>query len=131
MPIYVYLNTETEEYREIVQKMSDVHEYFGESGDEKSWKRVFTCPNASIDSQIDPFNSRDFMRKTGAKKGTYGDLLDKSSELSHQRAEKTGGIDPVKEKYFKEYSAKRRGAKHPDQMKSFENKNVKIDFGKW
>jgi predicted nucleic acid-binding Zn ribbon protein len=130
MPIYVYFNTETEEYREIVQRMSDVHEYFGESGDENTWKRVFTCPNAAIDSQIDPFNSRDFMRKTGAKKGTYGDLLDKSSELSQQRAEKAGGVDPIKEKYFKDYSAKRRGAKHPDQMKSFENKNVKIDFGK-
>ena len=130
MPIYVYFNTETEEYREIVQRMSDVHEYFGESGDEKNWKRVFTCPNAAIDSQIDPFSSRDFMRKTGAKKGTYGDLLDKSSELSNQRAEKAGGVDPIKEKYFKDYSAKRRGAKHPDQMKSFENKNVKIDFGK-
>ena len=130
MAIYVYFNTETEEYREIVQKMSDVHEYFGESGDEKNWKRVFTCPNASIDSQIDPFSSRDFMRKTGGKKGTYGDLLDKSSELSNQRAEKAGGVDPIKEKYFKDYSAKRRGAKHPDQMKSFENKNVKIDFGK-
>jgi predicted nucleic acid-binding Zn ribbon protein len=130
MPIYTYFNTETEEYRDIIQSMNDVHEYFGENGDETTWKRIFFAPNASIDSKIDPFSSSDFMRKTGAKKGTYGDLLDKSSELSHKRAEIAGGSDPVKEKYFKEYSEKRRGAKHPEQMKSFESKNIKIDFGK-
>jgi hypothetical protein len=41
-----------------------------------------------------------------------------------------GGKDPVKEKYFTDYSAKRRGAKHPDQMKTFENSKIKVDFGK-
>jgi predicted nucleic acid-binding Zn ribbon protein len=129
MPLYIYFNSETEEYREIVQKMNDVHEYFGEKCDETTWKRVFTAPNASIDSKMDPFNTSEFVRKTGSKKGTYGDLLDKSSELSSQRAELAGGVDPVKEKYYKDYSEKRRGAKHPSQMKSFESKNVKIDFG--
>lgn len=129
MPLYTYFNSETEEYRDIVQKMSDVHTYSGENGDETTWKRVFTVPNASFDSKIDPFKTSDFVRKTGGKKGIYGDLLDKSSELSHQRAEMAGGVDPVKEKYYKDYSEKRRGAKHPSQMKSFESKNVKIDFG--
>ncbi len=77
MPIYTYFNSETEEYRDIVQKMSDVHEYFGEDGGETTWKRVFTVPHASIDSKMDPFKAEDFARKTGSKKGTYGDLLDK------------------------------------------------------
>lgn len=130
MPIYTYFNSETEEYRDIVQKMSDVHQYFGEDGSETTWKRVFTVPHASIDSKMDPFKAEDFARKTGSKKGTYGDLLDKSAELSHQRAELAGGIDPVKEKYYKDYSEKRRGAKHPSQMKSFESKNISVDFGK-
>jgi predicted nucleic acid-binding Zn ribbon protein len=129
MPIYIFFNTETEEYKEVFQKMNDVHEYFGESGQEKNWKRVFTIPQASFDSKIDPFNTKDFVTKTGAKKGTYGDLLDKSAELSRKRAEMAGGQDPVKQKYFENYSKARRGAKHPDQMKSFESKNVKIDFG--
>ncbi len=129
MPLYIYFNSETEEYREIVQKMNDIKEYFGEDGDEATWKRIFTVPNASIDSKMDPFNTSEFVRKTGSKKGTYGDLLDKSSELSSQRAELAGGVDPVKEKYYKDYSEKRRGAKHPSQMKSFESRNVKIDFG--
>jgi predicted nucleic acid-binding Zn ribbon protein len=130
MPIYIYFNPETDEYKEILQKMSDAHEYFGENGDEKTWKRIFTVPNASFDSKIDPFKTEDFVRKTGGKKGTYGDLLDKSAELSHQRSEMAGGVDPVKEKYYKDYAKKRRGAKHPSQMKSFESKNISVDFGK-
>jgi hypothetical protein len=128
MPIYIYFNTETEEYREVVQRMNEAHEYFGENGEEKCWKRVFTLPNASIDSKIDPFSTREFVDKTGSKKGTYGDLLDRSAEMSMKRAEIAGGSDPIKEKYFENYSKARRGAKHPDQMKSFESKNVKIDF---
>lgn len=130
MPLYTYFNSETEEYRDIVQKMNDVKEYFGENGDETSWKRIFTVPNASFDSKIDPFKASEFARKTGSKKGTYGDLLDKSAELSQQRADITGGVDPVKAKYFENYSKTRRGAKHPSQMKSFESKNISVDFTK-
>jgi predicted nucleic acid-binding Zn ribbon protein len=129
MPVYIFVNTETNEYREIFQNMKDKHEYFGEDGQEHTWKRVFTVPQASIDSKIDPFNTRDFVNKTGSKKGTYGDLLDKSAELSRKRADIAGGKDPVKEKYFEDYSKNRRGAKHPDQLKSFESKNIKVDFG--
>jgi predicted nucleic acid-binding Zn ribbon protein len=130
MPLYTYFNSETEEYRDIVQKMNDIKEYFGENGDETTWKRIFTVPNASFDSKIDPFKASEFARKTGSKKGTYGDLLDKSAELSQQRADITGGADPVKEKYFENYSKTRRGAKHPSQMKSFDSKNISVDFGK-
>lgn len=128
MPLYIFYNTETEEYREVLQSMNDKHEYFGESGDEFCWRRVFTVPQASIDSKIDPFSTKDFVSKTGNKKGTYGDLLDKSAELSRKRSEMAGGSDPVKEQYFKKYSEARRGAKHPDQMKSLETKNIKVDF---
>lgn len=130
MPYYTFKNQETEEIRDVLLNMNDVKEYFGEDGNENTWKRVFTVPHASIDSKMDPFNTSDFVRKTGGKKGTYGDLLDKSAELSHQRAEMAGGVDPVKEKYYKDYSEKRRGAKHPSQMKSFESKNISVDFGK-
>jgi hypothetical protein len=108
--------------------MEDKHEYFGENGDENSWKRVFTVPNASIDSQVDPFSSKDFVNKTNNKKGTYGDLLDRSKEMSEKRAQIAGGVDPVKEKYYQDYSKARKGAKHPDQLKSYESKNVKIDY---
>lgn len=128
MPVYIYKNPETEEYIEVVQTMLEDHVYFDSDGLE--WKRVFTIPNASIDSQIDPYSSKEFIQKTENKKGTIGDMMDYSKEMSLSRADKNGGIDPVKEKYYKDYSSKRKGAKHIDQMKSEmnNNKHVKIDF---
>ena len=64
-----------------------------------------------------------------SKGGTIGDLLDRSSELSSQRAEGNGGVDPLKEKYYKKYSKDRSGAVHPDKMPTkFEDKNVKIEL---
>jgi hypothetical protein len=131
MPYYIFKNQETEEIRDVFLNMNDVKEYFGEGGDETTWKRVFTSPNASIDSKIDPFKAEEFARKTGSKKGTYGDLLDKSAELSRQRADIAGGDDPVKARYFENYSKSRRGAKHPSDLKKvIDNKNATIDFTK-
>lgn len=128
MPIYIYKHPAKEEYTEVLQTMVEDHTHFDSDGLE--WKRVFTVPNASIDTRIDPNNSTEFIRKTENKNGTIGDMMDYSKELSHVRAEKNGGIDPVKEKYYKEYSSKRKGAKHVDQMKSEakNNKQVSIDF---
>lgn len=130
MPVYLYHNTETDEYIEIVQGMNDIHEYHGKDGNESCWKRVFTVPQASIDAKVDPFSAKQFADKTRSKKGTYGDLLDRSAEMSAARAHLAGGVDPVKEQYYKNYSKERKGAKHPDQMKTFENSKVKVDFGK-
>lgn len=128
MPVYIYHNQETDEYREIIQTMSEAHEYFGENGDEQCWKRVFTVPQASIDAEVDPFSSSQFVDKTRNKKGTYGDLLDRSQEMSEKRAALAGGVDPVKQQYFDNYSKTRKGAKHPEQMKTFENSKVKVDY---
>ena len=129
MPLYLYQNKKTGEIREVLQSMNEVHEYNGEKGNEKSWKRIFTIPQASIDTKQDPFSTNDFLDRTRSKKGTYGNMLDYSKELSEKRASVMGGVDPVKQNYYKEYSKNRRGAKHPDTFKkSFETKNVKIDF---
>lgn len=128
MPIYTYKRESTDEYIDVLQGMNEAHEYKGENGDEDDWKRVFYSPNASIDTSIDPFSSKDFNNRTASKKGTVGDMLDYSKEMSQKRADLAGGKDPVKEKYFENYSKERRGAKHPEQMKSFESKSVKIDY---
>jgi hypothetical protein len=129
MPIYLYQNQKTKEIKEVIQSMNEEHVYFGENGKEKNWNRIFTIPTASIDTKQDPFNQNQFLDRTKNKKGTYGNMLDYSKELSEKRASITGGKDPIKEQYYKQYSKDRRGAKHPDQMpKTFENKNVKIDF---
>lgn len=129
MPLYCYQNEETGEIKDVFQGMNDVHEYFGEDGSEDGWKRVFTVPQASIDSHIDPFKASDFAAKTGGKKGTYGDLLDRSAELSEKRADSNGGVDPIKQKYFENYSKERRGAKHHAELpKKIDNKNFTVDF---
>ncbi|NVM34334.1 MAG: hypothetical protein HWN81_01985 [Candidatus Lokiarchaeota archaeon] len=127
-PIYIYKHPELEEYTEVVQGMNDKHVYFDSEGLE--WKRVFTIPNASIDSQIDPYSSKQFVESTANKKGSFGDMMDYSKEMSQKRAEANGGIDPVREKTFKDYSEKRNGAKHFDEIKSkgYESKNLKVDF---
>jgi hypothetical protein len=127
MPIYIYKHPEKEEYIEVLQGMNDEHVY---EQDGLAWERVFLAPNASIDSDVDPFNGRQFVDATAAKKGTMGDMLDYSKELSQKRASVNGGVDPVKEKYYKKYSDERNGAKHPQQMKEqlSKNKNLKIEF---
>jgi hypothetical protein len=128
MPVYTYKKNSTDEYRDIFQSMKDKHEYFGENGDEDDWIRVFYSPNASIDTSIDPFSSKEFNDRTASKKGTVGDMLDYSKEMSQKRADLAGGKDPIKEKYFENYSKERNGAKHLEQMKSFESKSVKVDY---
>jgi predicted nucleic acid-binding Zn ribbon protein len=129
MPIYLYQNQKTKEIREVIQGMNEEHVYFGENGKEKNWDRVFTIPTASIDTKQDPFSQNDFLDRTKNKKGTYGNMLDYSKELSEKRASIVGGKDPVKEKFYKQYSKDRNGAKHPDQIpKSIENKNIKVTY---
>jgi len=109
MPLYTYEHPETGEEIDIVQTMNEDHVYMDESG--VKWKRVFSSPNASIDSQVDPFDSKGFVEKTGAAKGTYGEMLDRSKELSEKRKNKLG-YDPVQKKYFENYKKKRNGIKH-------------------
>lgn len=111
---YSYKHPDTEEIIEVTQGMNDVHEYIDEYG--MKWERVWTVPYAAIDTQIDPFSSKQFVEKTKGK-GTIGDLFDRSAELSHIRAEKRGGVDPTKEKYEKDYAKARGGRKPLKKMK--------------
>ena len=127
MPIYIYKHPDHEEYEEVFQGMNDAHVY---EEDGVKWERVFLAPNASVDSEIDPFNSRHFIDATANKRGSMGDMMDMSKELSEKRAAQRDGVDPVKQKYFDDYSKERRGAKHPKEIreKGYESKNVKIDY---
>jgi hypothetical protein len=109
MPLYTYEHPETEETIDVIQGMNDEHIYIDKDG--VHWKRVFYIPEANIDSQIDPFSNQSFKEKTSNQKGTYGDMIDQSREMSQRRKDKLG-YDPVQQKYFKEYSDKRNGIKH-------------------
>lgn len=110
MPLYTYEHPETGEMVELIQGMNDKHIHIDSDGVE--WRRVFHIPQASIDSSIDPFSNQAFKEKTGQDKGTMGDIIDRSKEMSQRRKDKLG-YDPIQQKYFKEYKDKRRGIKHP------------------
>ena len=118
MPLYLYENKETGETIEVFQGMSDAHEYHGPNGKEKGlWRRVFVIPNLSSDTKLDTFNQKIFFNSTINKNDTYGNLFDRSKEASEIRASKNGGKDPIKEKYYEDYSKKRNGKLHPAQQK--------------
>tara|TARA_Y100001934_G_C11832267_1_gene531138 strand:+ start:82 stop:441 length:360 start_codon:yes stop_codon:yes gene_type:complete len=112
MPIYTFINPETEEEIDLVQSMKEPHVYVDENGLE--WKRKWTLPNAAIDVDIDPFDKQAFKNKVdgGTGKGTVGELWDRSRELSEKRKQKLG-YDPVKKEYLDKYSKERRGRKLP------------------
>ena len=52
-------------------------------------------------------------------KGTLGDIWDQSAIASEKRT-KQRGEDPVRKQFFKDYSAKRKGGKHPKDPSRFE-----------
>ena len=128
MPIYIYQNPITEEVIEVVQSMSEDHIYFDESG--LKWKRVFVGSQLNTNATIDHWSSNDFVNKTANTKGSYGDLMDRSAELSEKRAKENGGVDPVKQNYFNNYSNSRKGTLHPKdpRKKKKGNDNIQINF---
>jgi hypothetical protein len=123
MPIYIFQNPQTKEVIEILQNMNENHEYFNEEG--IKYTRLYTIPNYSIDSKIDPFSSRDFAEKTRNKKGTIGDLLNESKELSEKRGGQSN--DPVLKNFLSTYE-KEKGVKHSSQIKNekIEKANKKL-----
>ena len=128
MPIYIYKHPTEEEYEEVVQSMNDPHTY---SKDGVEWERVFFAPNMAVSATDDPFSANNYVEKTANMKGTVGDLLDYSAELSERRAEINGGVDPVKQKAPEKYSKSTGGKKHTSELgqkKTFENKDVKVEF---
>tara|TARA_R100000008_G_C3583597_1_gene170425 strand:+ start:331 stop:672 length:342 start_codon:yes stop_codon:yes gene_type:complete len=106
MPEYIYKNPETGEEVTVWQSIHEEHTY---EIDGIEYNRVYTIPNASIDTKIDPNSPKEFREKA---KGTIGELWDQSKELSEKR-EKQQGEDPVKKKFFSDYAKERKGAKHP------------------
>lgn len=111
MPIYIYQHPKSKKLIEVIQSIHDKHEYIDK--DNVKWDRVFTAPELNTQGTLKADSSpKDFSDYTRNKKGTIGDLWDRSAELSEKR-KKIYGKDPVKEKYFKDWSKKRKGRIHP------------------
>jgi hypothetical protein len=129
--VYQFRNKKTGKIKDVVMSMKDYKPYRGEDGTEDFWERIYDLPQVNIGNAkvVDPFDNKAYVNKTGNLRGTYGDLLDYSSELSERRAEKAGGEDPLKRKYFDDYKKKTGGKKHlKDRPKKIETKNATIEF---
>jgi hypothetical protein len=109
MPLYTFQHPDTEEVIDVAQSMTEKHFYIDENGVE--WRRVWHNPNASVDTNIDPHSSKDFVEKTRNMKGTMGDLWDAAREAGEKR-KKRDGEDKIQKKWFKEYSKGRKGIRH-------------------
>lgn len=128
MPCYDFEHIDTGEIRELFFKMNDLKEYSGEDGTEVGkWRRKYHAPLASIDTQLDPYNKEQFVRRT-ERYSTVGDHLAKSKELSDIRAQRNE-VDPQKRAFFEKYAAERGGRKHlQDRPSVIENARVKIEL---
>ena len=109
MPIYQFAHPEHPIVIDVQQSMKEPHVFVDDEGVE--WVRVWSVPNAAIDSNPDPFDSKAFVDSTKDTRGTYGDMIDRAKEASEKRIQKLG-YDPVKQDYYKNYSKKRNGMKH-------------------
>tara|TARA_B100000959_G_C14954751_1_gene613203 strand:+ start:1043 stop:1399 length:357 start_codon:yes stop_codon:yes gene_type:complete len=86
VPVYLFRHPETSLVIEQLQKMTEPHVYVDDDGVE--WERVWTSPNASLDSIVDSDSAKQFAAKT--KGWSTGDMWDYSSELSQSRKDKRG-----------------------------------------
>ena len=111
MPNYSFQHPKTGKIVDVYQSMNDEHIYI-ENG--VKFDRVFTSPNASFDSKIDPFSQNQFIEKSGKMKGTLGEIWDYSAEMSQKRKNITGK-DEIREKAEANYSKKRKGMKYKEK----------------
>ena len=114
MPFYLYQHPETGEVVEVMQSMKDAHVFVDSEGTE--WQRVWTKPNASVDSSNDG-TEEGFLKYTENRKGTMGDLWDASKEASEKRKQKYGE-DKILKKSQEDYSKKRNGMVRSDAKKT-------------
>ena len=137
MPIYQFINHSLGPIpiiHDVIMSMNDVHEYNGPNGDQKGqWKRLWSSPEASVDTRVDPYSAKDFVKVTN-KKGVVGDLWERSAELSEARASREGGVDPVKQGFYNRFSSKRGGKKHPQQVReegarALKDRGIHLDWG--
>lgn len=124
MPLYLFKNPKTGTVVQVFQLMNEEHKY-SENGIQ--YERVFTVPNAQIDTEFDVDSSSKFVEKTGKMKGTLGEIWDYSEELSKKRACKYDGIDPLRQKAEEKYSKKRRGMKYKSKINPSEMPNIQLD----
>lgn len=126
MPLYVF-QSEDGVVQDIFFSMSDAPAIGSTIElDGVKWRRILTKPNMSVDTQNNPFSSKDFNKNLENKKVTIGDMWDASKEASEKRAAKCGGVDPVKQNYYNQYTKDHKGIKHHTQVKEENGKTTEM-----
>jgi Ni/Co efflux regulator RcnB len=92
--------------------------------DGTQWRRLAVKPQASFDTHADPYSGADFVKATN-KKGTIGDMWDRSAEMGAKRRDKEGGRDPVQQKFYDDYAKRRRGKRHPQELREEGSRRLK------
>lgn len=124
MPLYTFQSKD--QFRDIFYPMKEAPSVGTEIIDEQgvTWRRVFTCPNAAINSvTYDPNSASDFNRRFDGKKVLVGDMWDASREASIQRGG-ASGEDHVKTKYYDDYAKERKGVRHKTELKEKTDKQM-------
>lgn len=124
MPLYTFQSGD--QFNDIFYSMKDVPSVGTEIVDEQGvkWRRVFTRPNAAINSVThDPNSAADFNRRFDGKKVLVGDMWDASREASEKRGG-VSGEDPIKKTYYDDYAKQRRGTKHQNEQKAIYSKQM-------
>lgn len=125
MPLYPFQHPKTGKIKDVFVSLKEPDDKRRFHLDDKGvkWKRVLEAPMIAVDTKINPYSEKEFREKTYAKKGeTLGSMFDRSKELSDQRASKNQGVDPVQEKYFKDYRKRKRGTPHTAELKRNQGK---------
>lgn len=126
MPLLPFQNPDTGERREVFVDINskDPGQFRQQEIDGKAWTRILEVPMMATDTKIDPFSQSDYVRNTGSKKGSLGDLFDYSGEMSAKRAD-AAGKDPVKDQFYADWAAKHPGQVHQNKKKDDANEALK------
>jgi len=132
MPAYDFYNEEVGETISVYLPLSATDKERAEQiVDGKIYKRVFEAPLAAIDSIVKDCSLEEFKRVTNKPNMKVGDMWKISAEMSAQRADKNGGYDENREKFYKSYE-KKTGGKHSvvkAREAKAENEKILREFG--
>lgn len=131
-PVFDFQHETTGEIISVLVKHTEPdHLRHEQTVDGKIYKRVYSAPTTAKDTKTGDCTLNDFSRVTEGKNLTVGQMWKISEEMSKARADKNGGLDPVKEKFYKDFE-KKNGKKHEDVIRRERveaSKNALKQFG--
>lgn len=126
MPVYSFASAEGKEISVLVRLDEPDKARQVQIVDGVTYKRVYSAPRAAVDTQKGSLSQEDFNRVTQGKNLKVGDFWSISQEMSQDRADKNGGYDPVREKFYEKHQ-KEFGKPHKDVIdRNVREKTAKV-----